>query len=67
MPLRDLRKRKELTQAALSKRSGVPRTVISEYETGVHDIRQMTLWNAVKLSRVLGCRPEELLNKEDQI
>lgn len=61
MTLKELRKQRGLTQQQLSKRTGIPRTVLSEYENGVHDIKQMTLANALKLAHALNVSTEELV------
>ncbi|WP_140489752.1 helix-turn-helix transcriptional regulator [Bifidobacterium sp. UTBIF-68] len=60
MGLKQLRERAGLTQVKLSQQTGIARTVISSYETGRRDERNMTLENALRLSRALGCRPDEL-------
>lgn len=60
MGLRQLRKAAGLTQVQLAKRTGIARTTISGYECGVYDVHSMTLDNALRLSRALGCRPDEL-------
>lgn len=61
MGLKELRKARDLTQVQLSRRSEVPRTVISDYETGIRDVHNMTLDTAKKLSDALKCHPYELL------
>lgn len=60
MGLKELRQRAELTQTELAKRTGIPQTVISRYERGAQSVHNMTLDNALRLSRALRCRPEEL-------
>lgn len=60
MNLKVLRKQRGLTQKQLSQRTGIPRTVLSEYENGVHNINQMTLANALKLAHALNVSTEEL-------
>lgn len=60
MGLRELRKRAGMTQVKLAKETGIPQTVISRYERGTQSIHNMTLDNALRLSRALGCRPDEL-------
>lgn len=42
-------------QAQLSQRSGVPRTVISDYETDIRDVHNMTLDTAKSLACALDC------------
>ncbi|WP_282941903.1 helix-turn-helix domain-containing protein [Bifidobacterium pullorum] len=62
MGLRQLREARGLTQTELAKRTGIAQTVISEYEHGKRNIRLMSLDNALKLSRALMCRPDELVD-----
>ncbi|WP_163197182.1 helix-turn-helix domain-containing protein [Bifidobacterium platyrrhinorum] len=60
MGLKQLRQRAGLTQAKLAKMTGIARTTLSGYECGVYDVHQMTLDNALRLSRALGCHPSDL-------
>ncbi|WP_055428135.1 helix-turn-helix transcriptional regulator [Bifidobacterium aesculapii] len=60
MGLKELRKARGLTQTALAKQTGIAQTILSSYETGRRDVHNMTLDNALRLSRALGCRPDEL-------
>ena len=46
MGLKELRKQADLTQVELAKRTGIARTIISSYETGRRDVRNMTHENA---------------------
>ena len=60
MGLKQLRQRAGLTQVKLAKLTGIAQTTLSGYETGRYDVHSMTLDNALRLSRALGCRPDEL-------
>lgn len=60
MGLKEQRKRAGMTQAKLARETGIARTIISAYETGRRDARNMTLENALRLSRALGCHPSDL-------
>lgn len=60
MGLRELRKAAGLTQVQLAKRTGIAQTIISRYERGEYDVHNMTLDNALRLSRALGCHPSDL-------
>ncbi|WP_034526163.1 helix-turn-helix domain-containing protein [Bifidobacterium stellenboschense] len=62
MGLKELRKRAGLTQVKLARETGIARTIISSYETGRRDARNMTLENALKLSRALRCHPSDLMD-----
>lgn len=56
MGLRELRRRKGLTQSALSERTGIAQTRISEFEVGTRDVRDMRVRTALKLMDALGTR-----------
>lgn len=60
MGLKQLRKAAGLTQVQLAKRTGIARTIISSYETGRRDVNNMTLENALRISRALNCHPSDL-------
>lgn len=60
MGLRELRKRAGMTQVKLARETGIAQTTLSGYETGRYDVHSMTLDNALRLSRALGCRPDGL-------
>lgn len=49
-----------MTQVKLARETGIPQTVISRYERGAQSVHNMTLDNALRISRALGCRPDEL-------
>ena len=50
-----------MTQRELAEKSGVNIRQIQKYESGEYDAGNMTLKNAVALSRVLECSVEDLL------
>lgn len=56
-----IRKRKGMTQEALSRASGIHRVTIAKYETGTSSPR---LTNLEKLAAVLGVTVSELLGEE---
>lgn len=58
MRLREIRKRKGLTQAELSRRSHINRVCISQYETGV---KRPNVDNLKRLAVALGVSTDELL------
>lgn len=60
MGLKELRKQAGLTQVQLAKRTGIAQSTLSGYENGRYDVHSMTLDNALRLSRALGCHPYEL-------
>lgn len=55
-----LRRRQNLTQAALAAKSGVSRNTIAKYETGKIGI---SAENLAKLCKVLKCRMEDVLRE----
>jgi transcriptional regulator with XRE-family HTH domain len=58
--LREIRKRKGMTQEALSKAAKINRVNIAKYETGVSS---PTLKSAEKLAAALGVTVDELIGK----
>jgi len=64
MKLAELRESKGLTQTALAEAIGRVQPYIGKIECGVTDINNITLGNAYKLAQVLGCRIEDLVDKE---
>lgn len=64
MTLKELRQAKGLTQEQLAEASGVPQPVISAYERGAKDWKNMPLERAIALADVLGC--EDLRNLADK-
>nr|WP_029423477.1 helix-turn-helix transcriptional regulator [Alicyclobacillus macrosporangiidus] len=61
--LREFRKAKGLTQADLSKLSGVPQSVISDIETGT--AKNPTVTVLAKLAKALGVTLDELVDMEE--
>lgn len=61
MGLKERREQRDMTQTELAKRTGIAQTTISGYENGRRNISLMSLGNAVKISHVLNCQPEDLL------
>lgn len=55
MTLKELRQAKGLTQEQLAEASGVPQPVISAYERGAKDWKNMPLERAIALADALGC------------
>lgn len=64
MTLKELRQAKGLTQEQLAEASGVPQPVISAYERGAKDWKNMPLERAIALADALGC--EDLRNLTDK-
>lgn len=67
--MRELRKKKRLTQKQLGYLIGVNQSYISKIENG--NIKSLTIGKFLKLAKVLGVKPEELLqillkNQESQ-
>ena len=61
--IKELRKAKGLTQAALAERAGLPLRTVQKYEGGEYKAENMTLGNALKLAAALGCEPRDLIAK----
>lgn len=61
--LKQLRIKSGLTQMELAKESGVSQKTISAIEVGT--IEHTTYTTAVRLSKVLGCKPEVLLTTKE--
>ncbi|WP_169276396.1 helix-turn-helix domain-containing protein [Bifidobacterium moraviense] len=55
MTLKELREAKGWTQAKLAEVSGVPQQVISAYERGAKDWKNMPLERAIALADALDC------------
>ena len=58
--LRELRKKKSMTQMDLAQKSGVGRTVIARFETGR---TVMSTKNLAKICEVLHCKMEDVLKE----
>ena len=56
MSIRDLRRRKGLTQVKLSDECGLSSKRISDYENGLYDVGDMRVRTALKLMDALGTR-----------
>ncbi|MCH5186879.1 MAG: helix-turn-helix transcriptional regulator [Oscillospiraceae bacterium] len=61
MSLRNERMKKGLSLQGLSIKSGVHYMNIHKMETGKMKVENITLRNALKLAKALGCQPEALL------
>lgn len=61
MGLRELRKEKGYTLHGLAEVSGVNYMKIHQIETGKINPQNIALKTAVKLSKALGCKPEDIL------
>ena len=60
-PLKTIRKQSRLTQKKLADLSGVSLRMIQAYEQGDQDITKAEVRSILALSRVLGCRPEVII------
>lgn len=60
-PLKAIRKQSRLTQKKLADLSGVSLRMIQAYEQGDQDITKAEVRSVLALSRVLGCRPEVII------
>lgn len=60
-PLKTIRKQSRLTQKKLADLSGVSLRMIQAYEQGDQDINKAEVRSVLALSRVLGCRPEVII------
>lgn len=61
--LKKLRKQAGLTQAGLARSAGMSLSQIQRYESGEHDIANMSLQNAIAIANVLETTPEKLMEK----
>ena len=61
MGLREKRLEKGLTLHQLAELSGVHYVKIHQIETGKIKPENVTLKNALKLAKALGCKPEDIL------
>lgn len=64
--LKDHRIKKGLSQSQLASASGVSVRMIQYYEQGVKDINKASGETLYKLSKVLGCKMEDLIEKEKE-
>ena len=60
-PLKTIRKQSRLTHKKLADLSGVSLRMIQAYEQGDQDINKAEVRSVLALSRVLGCRPEVII------
>ena len=63
LKLREVREKKGLSQGALSRKSGIPQSTISDIERGI--IKSPTINLAQKLARALGVPLSEMLDEND--
>lgn len=61
MNLATIRKEQNLSQSELSKKSGVNCQMIQKYEQGTKDINKASALTLYKISKVLNCKIEDLL------
>lgn len=66
MGLRKLRKAKGYTLYKLEELSGVNYSKIYKIEAGIIDVEHIMLRTAVKLARALECKPEDLLEPDEE-
>lgn len=64
--LKDHRIKKGLSQSQLASASGVSVRMIQYYEQGVKDINKASGETLYKLSNALGCKMEDLIEKEKE-
>ena len=64
MSLLEQRKKKGLTQEKLAELSGVHPMKILQIEKGVLKPENITLRNALKLAKALGCHPRDILDRD---
>lgn len=62
--LERIRKVKGLTRPQLAKISGVNKTTIQFLESGINDVNNVKLDTLVKLSKALGCKVIDLVDKD---
>lgn len=61
--LKSLRNRAGMTQQELSDKSGVAQQKIATYEN-TDDLRNITLWNALRIAEALHCTIEDIVMKQ---
>ena len=64
MTLKEYRAAVGLSQSQLAKVSGVNLRMIQYYEQGAQDINKAEALTVYKLAQALGCKMEDLINKE---
>ena len=65
--LKTLRTRHKISQGELSERSGINVRMIQHYEQGVKDINKAQAITLYKLSEVLECRIEDLIEIKKEV
>ena len=63
MKLKEIRESRGLTQAELAKLSDISIRTIQSYEQGLKDINKASVITIWKLSKVLHCKIEDLIEK----
>lgn len=63
MDMKTLRMRRGLTQSQVATLLGVTQPYIARYESGEHNLGNMTARNFLKLCDILNCTPNELLEE----
>ena len=62
--LQETRKRRGITQKALSEKSGVPLVMIQKYEAGIKNINKAAAITVLKLAQALRVRVQDLIEEE---
>ena len=62
--LQETRKRRGITQKALSEKSGVPLVMIQKYEAGIKNIKKAAAITVLKLAQALRVRVQDLIEEE---
>ena len=65
--LQRVRESRRLTVSQLAEAAGVPYNYIQAYEKETILIDNARLVTALRISRALGCAPEELVENQDQL
>lgn len=61
--LKELRNRTNLTQKELAEKASVSLRMVQKYEQGEKDLNKAQGITLYKLSKALGCRMEDLINR----
>lgn len=64
--LKTLRKKTQLKQKELAEKVQKPQNYISDLENGHRDITGISLKTAIKIAKILNCRPEDLIKENEQ-
>lgn len=64
--LKELRKKNNMTQAAVFMKTGITITTISALENGRRNIKDITLETAVKFAKCFNCTLEELIKTDEE-